>query len=177
MKSTNFCDPYIRYIKDIPKPPPGLSIIDFSRVRPGPSIPRAREAGLMDENRTYPRDMAELLCRGAAVGLDESGICRHIWPDFAPQRFLGIALANLDDNQILVMTRGAVFLTIPGILPADCGKPVYALSPNTFTLKKQKALAEIGIVRFIQPDASNRASVAFKRWDLKEELEPLRRYW
>jgi hypothetical protein len=166
-------DPYLRYIKNIPKPPLGMSIIDFSKVSPGPSIPRDRELGLKEENRSYPRDKGELLCRGATVGLDENGVCRHIWPHFAPQRFLGFAIANLENDQILVATLGAFQLRIPGIKPADQGAPVYASGPNTFTLEKQKAVVEIGIVRFVQPGVSDRASVAFKRYDSKEKLEPL----
>lgn len=171
--SSVFYDPYIRLVKDIPAPPLGMSIIQFSKVRPGPSIPRDRETGLKEENRGYPRDKGELLCRGAAVGLDENGVCRHIWPHFVPQRFLGFAIANLENDQILVTTLGAFQLRIPGIKPADHRKPVYASGPNTFTLEKQKAVVKIGIVRFVQPDVSDRASVAFKRHDSEEKLEPL----
>lgn len=176
MKSTNFCDPFVRYVKDIPEPPIGLSIIEFSRIRPGPAIHRGREAGFMEENRSYPRDKGELLCRGAAVGLDKNGICRHIWPHLAPLRFAGIALANLPDNQVLVMTSGAVFLRIPGLTPEDHGSSVYAENLDKFTLKNQKTFVKVGIVRFVQPDAENKACVAFQRWNSKEELEPLRRY-
>lgn len=167
-------DPYIRYVKDV-RAPIGMSVIDAARTQPGPSIVRGYDTGVKKEERIYPRDKDELLCRGAAVGVSEDGICRHIWPHFAPQKPLGFVVANLDGDKVLVVTYGAVFLIISGIVPADQGKPVYALGPNTFTLEKQRALVEIGIVRFIQLDALDMACVAFKRFDSPEKLETLRR--
>lgn len=164
-------DPYLRFLKDLPKPPLGMSLLDYARIRPGSNISRGREVGLKEEQRTYCRDPEELLCRGVVVGIGPDKIVRHFWPG-NDQKFVGFALINLEQNRILVMTRGAIFLRIPGVTDQYRGAPVYACGPNTFTLdNKNGYCVEIGKLRFCQPDQQDQGSVSFKRYDDPKDYE------
>lgn len=164
-------DRYLRLINDIPDPPPGLSKIDYARIRPGPNLSRGREVGVREKQKEYKRDPEQLLCRGCAVGLCQDGLVRHLWPWYIPQQFVGFVLSNLDNNKVLIMSRGAVFLTVPYCRIEDRARVVYAVNCNEFTLDEANALCNIGKIRFMQPDRSGWASVAFKAFDDPDPLE------
>lgn len=151
-------DQYLRNVSEI-KPPLGMTAYDFARVNPGPSLVRTYETVHGQEQGVFPKSREHLLCKGAAVGIDESGRCCHFWPEL-DLRFVGFLEQGCDETRAVVKTRGSVILKIEGATESDRGRAVYCLGPNSFTLAKVPGAAEIGKIRYVQGD---RAAVAFRR--------------
>jgi len=146
-----------------------LHIKDVSNSRRYPSgldlLPRSRDKKKGEARRQiFTRDPDYLLCRGAAVGLCNDGLVRHVLPENyekRSQRFTGFMLTNQYPNRSVVVIEGAYMLQVIGLKGNDKGKPVYAVGPNQFSMDQSKGL-KIGYVDFVQPDQRNQASVAFQ---------------
>ena len=80
--------------------------------------------------------------------------------------FLGFVEANLDDDQCLVTTRGAVLLKIKDINTAKTGNQIFCDGKNSFNLSEG---VQIGVLKHIQPDFPGNGLVCFKRFD---DVEP-----
>lgn len=150
-------DPYLRHASDL-KPPLGMSASDFARMTPGPSLARTFEMTRDEEQKDYPKSPKLILCRGAAIGLDESGTCTHMAPGL---KFLGF-LESQNELRAGLRTRGSVLLTIPGATDKDRGKSICCDGPNSFSMGKKRGAAEIGKVRFVQ---NGKAAIAFRRYN------------
>lgn len=131
---------------------------------------RIRETSFKTRQRAFNRDPSFLLCQGAAVGICEDNVVRHIWPKYyknAGQSFLGFALLNFERDRIEVITRGSYVLSVQGAKPEGYGKSVYCIEPNTFTVDKDSGGLEIGKIRFVQ---GHRSTVAFKAYNDPDPL-------
>ena len=176
MKNAIEVDPLTTLTRTI-TPRRGLSVVDEFNSRPRPSCVHPRDSNGPYQNRSLPRDPAELLCPGAAVGLDGGGVVRHIRLYNALKGFVGFVVINLDGDKVFVWPRGIVVLRIPGLKPGMEGSSVYAVGPNDFTLEKSSILSlawqgfEIGKLAYIQPDMIDTAAVAFKSFDDRESLD------
>lgn len=155
MKKLN--DPYLRFTKDI-TPRIGCTILDEVRLSPGPSLTRAFERIADEEDRRFNRNPATILCKGAALGIDEAGEVGHFWPGRG-LKFIGYLEGNAE-KELAVKTRGSVVLSIPDASEGNRGDRVYCAGPNTFTLSPTRGAAEIGRVRYWQ---AGRSTVAFRR--------------
>lgn len=167
MNTSAFCDPFLRFAKNI-KCPLGLSPFEAIRVQPGPSLQRTYEqTAREDEQRSYPKAADLILIQGAAVGLDEKGLCCHYWPGVPC--FTGF-LVGQNEKSATVKTGGAVVLKIDGLRSTalDRGRPVFCNSPNSFSLEQAPGAAQIGVIRYVE--GANRAAVAFRRYDSKKPL-------
>ncbi len=163
-------DPYVRYTSTI-EVPLGLSVVDAARSSPGPSLVRSFEFGEDPRCRKLHRHPDELLCKGAAAGLDHQGIARHLWVGKNMKGFIGFIEGNLDGDKVLVRIRGAVFIKVAGVSDQHHGHRVYALGPNEFALDEGQGGYLMGVVRFAQPDRKDLASVAFRAFDDKGLLD------
>ena len=160
-------DLYLRHTQDF-KPRIGFTSLDESQATAGPSLNRTFER-LPDPREeimhVFKRDPEEILCKGAACGLDAEGIARHFQLGLG---FLGFVERNVEryssliTDGVCVKTRGAVNLKVEGATDEHRGKPVFCSGPNDFSLEKQRGAAEIGKIRYFQ---NGRASVAFRRFD------------
>lgn len=132
-------------------------------------LPRGREAGRHDlESKLYHRDPNYLLCAGAAVGVCQDNILRHIQLEFLQERgqkFVGFLLANQAPDRAVVLMRGQYHLLVQGLASAGQGTPVYSFGPNDFTTDAAIGGLEIGVIDYVWPDARHRASVLFRRHD------------
>lgn len=145
---------------------PGMMPEDKS---PGGRKPfaRSRDSLFKTEQRIYDRDADFLLCQGSPAGICDDGLVWHLGLGSSGQRFIGFILKNLNPGRVAVVTRGAYMVLIRGVKPSDEGKAVFARALNEFSLEKGKGFHEIGVVRFVQPDKADHASVAFGRQDSK----------
>ena len=150
-------DPYLRKASDV-KPPIGMTPLDYAKVSPARSLVRTFESIHDSELKDFPKSRDHILAKGAAVGLDDSGVCSH----FAPgMKFVGL-LEGQSDTRAGVRTRGAVVLRIEGATDADRGRAVYCSGCNDFSLDKERGAEEVGKIRYVQ---SGRVAVAFRRFD------------
>jgi len=161
-------DPYLLPVWNV-KTPLGLSPVDC-RAGGRAILNRTKEMGVKTRQQTFKRDPNFLLCQGACAGISNDGIVRHLWPNFKPQNFVGIVEKNTGYDGVIIMTRGAIILRIPGVEKKHRGHPVYALDVNTFTLDQKKGGVLIGTVRHIRPDRPGCCSVAFKKYDNQKPL-------
>ncbi len=176
--ATKQVDPYLTDARSI-TPRPGLSVVDEYRMAPGRSIGRTYNTATKRKERRLRWRPEELLGMGAAVGVDGDGDIRHIRPENGITGFRGFALGNLEEDEVLVCTRGAAALHIPELTPADAGKAVYAMGPDSFTIVPLEGGVEVGCIQRIVTDAAiPTAVVAFKAADDPvpiAEVKPLRR--
>lgn len=154
MERATAADNYLRKVSDI-QPILGMTAFDAALRQPGPGINRIYEIVKGSKQQDFPKDKGEILCKGAAVGLDEAGTCRHFSPGI---KFLGF-LEGQSESRAGVRIRGAVVLKIEDVMDESRGLPVFTTGPDNFSLKKAHG-AEIGKIRFVQ---DGRASVAFRR--------------
>lgn len=150
-------DPYMRHVSEIDTTW-GTNAFDAALRLPGPSLLRTYECIDDTEQKDFPKSRNHVLCKGAAVGLDESGQCCHMVPGM---KFMGFLEAQTE-TRAGVRTRGSVVLQIEGVVDSDVKKPVYCSGANDFSLDKKRGSSEIGKIRYIQ---NGRAAVAFKRFD------------
>lgn len=155
-------DPYLRLASEIVCPL-GMTPLDAASIQPArtPSLVRTYENINDREEKDFPRSGDEIMAKGAAVGLDKAGYCRHFWPD-KDLNFIGF-LEGQTGNRAIVKTRGSVVLKIEDATDKDCGRPVYCLGPNSFILSNLPGTALIGAIRFVQVEG--RAHVAFRRYN------------
>jgi len=155
-----FCDPFLRAAGDF-KPRPGLSAHDIAMGTPGRLIQRNYEllAGDFQEARDFQKLPDEILCSGAAVGLDSQKRVRHFWSG-RDLGWLGFLFSQSRDLAVVIL-RGAAFLRLDGVRAGDEGRTVFVLGPNSFGLESREGAVAIGRVRFIE--RKDTASVFFKR--------------
>ena len=152
-------DPYLKHVSDI-EVPLGMTAHDAARVSPGPKIVRTFELLADSEEKDFPKSADHILAKGAACGLDETGQCSHLSPDFPT--FCGFLEGSTADRATL-KTRGSVILQIEGAEDErHRGEPVFCYGPSDFTLDQVRGSVEIGRIRFVQ---DGRVAVAFKRFD------------
>ncbi|GBE37469.1 hypothetical protein BMS3Bbin08_00059 [bacterium BMS3Bbin08] len=166
-------DKYLTLIKDVPSTPIGLSLLDRFRMMPGrgsPSLVRTKGLSLESRYQHFNRDAKEYLCPGAAVGLDENNIVRHLQPWNKVKGFLGFVERNMDNNRVLVWTRGIVVVTIPGLHDRSefFGVLAFMTGVNDFNLRNGY---RIGKLLYIQPDRKDVGAVAFQRFDDPRPLQ------
>lgn len=155
MNGTAKQDSHIRHTRDF-TPPIGMSALDQAKRSPGVCLTRVYEMVKDRSQTTLRKDPDEILASGAAVGIDDEEICRHLQEGMA---FKGFCLGQTEDRAV-VQTRGSVILSIPGVTEGDRGKPVYATGPNSFSLRSSDGAVEIGAVRHVEENG--RAAVAFR---------------
>ena len=160
-----FQDPFLRHVRDI-NVPLGLTPHDAARMQPGPGFARTFELIADNEQREYPKSSDLILAGGAAVGIDENGICSHFWAGQG-KKFVGF-LTGSNENRAVVKTRGSIVLKLDSATQIDRGMPVYCTGPNSFSLKRSQGACEVGIVRYVQ--GNGRAAVAFRRHDSDKPL-------
>jgi len=134
-------------------------------------LSRGRERQRHDvESALYHRDPNYLLCAGAAVGICDDNILRHVQVEFVKdkrQRFCGFLLANQAPDRAVVLVHGQYHLLVQGLERAKKGTPVYCFGPNDFTTDAAIGGVEIGVIDYKWPDARHRASVRFRSYNNK----------
>ena len=126
-------DPYLRMVRDFPKPGIGLTVEDIFRQFPGPCLARNRDYSIPARWEVLPRKADTLLCKGACAGISETGICYHARRGL---RFLGFIEANLSQARVSVMVQGAIELPICSLTKDSLGQDLYSVGPNEFSLEK-----------------------------------------
>jgi hypothetical protein len=147
----------LRHVSEI-EVPLGLTPHDAACLSPGPSLVRTFEFVADSEQKDYPKSGEYILCKGAAVGLDESGQCCHYAPGL---NFVGFLLGQTE-NRACVKTRDSIVLKIEGVSDEDQRQPVFCSGPNEFTLDRQQGAVEIGKIRFVE---NGLAIIAFRRFN------------
>ena len=97
--------------------------------------PRDYELG---DHNDLPVVAGDIIYEGAAVSVNASGYAK---PLAASEHFAGFAQRQVDnvagaagDQNIRVITRGTVILSVTGLTADDIAKPVYASDDDTFTM-------------------------------------------
>jgi hypothetical protein len=155
-------DPYLRRASSFPKPPLGLVLEDIISKFPGPEICRTRDTSIPVLVEIFRRDPQQILCRGAAVGLDAGGICRHAQPGL--KGFIGFAEKNLDQGRVAVVTQGAFEISIPGL----SSKEVYCTGQDSFNSEGKGFL--VGKILYQNPERPNKVMCVFQRHDSPKKM-------
>jgi hypothetical protein len=163
-------DRYIVYTNDV-KPRIGFSIVDEFQYTPRSSLSRIFST-MQGEDRSSTmllkkRDPLQLLCQGAAAGLDKTDTIRHLNPNDEFQGFMGFIEKNHDGDLVSVRTRGVVVLTITDAENMALQYPVFASGPNTFSSIETPGSHKIGFLLFKEGLSPARYGVCFYRFDYR----------
>ena len=153
-------DKYLRHVTDFPRPGIGLVVEDLISKTPHPEICRSKDTSISALVELFRRDSLEILAKGAAVGVDPAGLCRHVRPGL--KGFLGFCEKNLGLGRLAVTTQGAYELTIPGLSSDSVGKTVFALGPDEFNVDGEGL--SVGKILYLC-ERPGKAMVAFQRFD------------
>lgn len=157
MRMKGFNDEYLQTTEGV-RPPNCIHPFDFLKRQPKKSLNRTYEM-IEDRKQTHlPKYPTHVLTQGSAVGLNcDQKVC-HFYPD-QDLIFLGF-LEGQSEDQAAVWVRGSVSLYVEGADEGSRGQKVYCSGPDSFSLRKSRGSAEIGIVRFSQ---NGRCNVFFRR--------------
>jgi hypothetical protein len=156
----------------------GLSVVDAWRRRPAKTFRRGWVScrGGRESSREYSTTPNVLLVAGAAVGLGEDGLVRHIRPYHRLQGFAGFVMDHTDNNgavRVVVKAAGITTLRIAGLQLGGEGKKVYVSDVNSFSLEASAGYL-MGHVLHVQPDAPGWAQVAFSAFNVEASMSEAR---
>lgn len=159
-------DRLVRFERDFSgQIPKGAPLYDhLSRVA-RPNIARTWSA-TRHETRIMSCQEGVVLCGGAALGIGDDGLVRHIRPYHSLRGFSGFLEKTIASGRILVRTKGEILLLVCGGKRTP-GTPVFAVNPDEFTTDPTTGGHRIGEIIFTQPENPNLCLVAFRSFDDK----------